>query len=390
MRRFPSPLVYISNAAWHYGLPTNRQQLPKRLARHARVLYSSPFSISQALLGKVKFQHYKFGLREACPNLFLFHSIRLLPMVRAQVWPLTWVDHSLQIRFLKHYMDNLGFKQPILWGYFPPSFGHLIGQLGEVLTCYHCTDDHAGHAQAKGLEPEPIREAERRLLQEVDVVFTTSRPLYEEKKEHNPNTYLMPNVADVEHFFPVSQDAVSVASEFRDLSGPVVGFVGAVDAYKVDLSLIEEVSARLPNWTFVFVGPIGSGDMTRRSDLPQAANLHFLGRRPYARLPNYVAGFDVCIIPYNLNCYTSGVFPLKFWEYLASGKPVVTTPLPALRKYYDYVEVADDPDTFVSALKKAYTTVENEDAREERVGLASGQSWDRRAEEMLDVLHAHL
>lgn len=384
------PIVYVSNAAWNYGLPTNRQQLPRRLARLTPLLYSSPFSLSQALLGKVKLEHYELGLQEIHPSFYLFHSFRLLPMVRGQIWPLVQLDQHLQVQQLKYYMEKLGFERPVLWGYFPPSFRHLIGKVGEVLTCYHCTDNHAGHAEAKGLNPESVWEAETQLLKEVNVVFTTSRPLYEEKKQYNPNTYLMTNVADVKHFFPVSQGAVSVASELRDQEGPVAGFVGAVDAYKVDLVLIEEVSKRLPHWTFVFVGPVGTGDGTKRSELPDAPNLLFLGRRSYEHLPGYIAGFDVCIIPYSLNSYTSGVFPLKFWEYLASGKPVVTTPLLALEEYRGCVEMADDPDSFALALERAYAGIEDEVARQQRLEMASEQNWERRAEEMLTILHSHL
>ena len=98
----------------------------------------------------------------------------------------------------------------------------------------------------------------------------------------------------------------------------------------------------------------------------------------------------MCIIPYNLNSYTVGVFPLKFWEYLASGKPVVTTPLPSLQEYYQDVAVAADSKSFIAALKRALATTEDKDAKQHRVKLAAHQNWERRAVEMLEVLNSYL
>jgi glycosyltransferase involved in cell wall biosynthesis len=311
-------------------------------------------------------------------------------MVRAQVWPLQPFDRWLQIQSLRLWIHHLGFQDPVLWLYFPPSFKFLIEALRPTLTCYHCTDDHAGYAEMLGLDAYGVRRAEIELLRSVDVVFTTSRPLYEQKSKHNANTYLMPNVADVGSFIPVARGQVPVAPELRDLPGPVAGFIGAVDAYKVDLPLVGAVAHQLPDWSFLFVGPVGSGDDTKYSDLPSQPNLHFLGPRPYAHLPGYVAAFDVCTLPYRLNSYTRGVFPLKFWEYLASGKPVVTAPLPALSEYYEYVEVAKDARTFVGGLQRAYASARDEAATEQRLQLAIEQSWETRAAEMLDVLRSHL
>ena len=390
MKSFPCPIAYISNASWHYGLPTNRQQLPQRLANHAPVLYSSPFSLSQALMGQVPFRQVRPGLEQVSPNLYLFHNLQILPMVRGQLWPLKQFDQHLRVRSLRRYIGALGLRNPVLWLYFPPSFQHLLGQLGESLTCYHCTDDHAGRAEVLGFDRQKVEEDEIRLVQAVDVVFVTSRPLYLQKVQYNPNTYLMPNVANIERFTPVAHDQVPVALELRDLPGPVAGFVGAVDGYKVDFALIEQVAQMLSDWTFVFVGPVGSGDGTSRADLPALPNVRYLGYRDYSLLPGYVAGFDVCMIPYHLNPYTAGVFPLKFWEYLASGKPVVTTPLPALSEYYPHVGVGNSPSAFAEALQRAFTRRADMAARQQRLDLAAGQSWEKRAAEMLEVLRRHL
>lgn len=384
------PIIYISNAGLDYGLPTNRQQLPKRLASHTKVLYSSPFSLSQALLGKISFRRFSLAVHELEPNLYLMRNLQLLPLVRAQIWPFHILDRWLTTRQIKQHAAALGFQRPILWFYYPPSYRHLIGQFDEVLTCYHCTDDHAGHAAAFGLDAQATAADEERLVAAVDVVFTTSRPLYERHRRHNPNTYLLPNVADVSAFLPVAAGQVTPAAELSSLRRPIAGFVGAVDAYKINLQLIEAIARLLPHWTFVLVGPVGSGDGTRLADLPHLPNVVYLGARPYAQLPHYLAGFDVCIIPYVLNAYTAGVFPLKFWEYMAAGKPVVTTPLPGISDYFNEVEVANTPAEFAAALERALPTAGDVTAVEHRIALASGQSWEARAAEIVQILSSHL
>jgi glycosyltransferase involved in cell wall biosynthesis len=241
-----------------------------------------------------------------------------------------------------------------------------------------------------GFDRQKVVQEETRLVEAVDIVFTTSRPLYEQKIKYNPNTYLMPNVADVDLFGPVASGAIRPAPEVAALPHPIVGFIGAIDAYKVNLGLLTEVAQLLPAWSFVLIGPVGLGDHTQAERLPDTPNLHFLGPRAYSSLPAYMAAFDVCVIPYQINSYTAGVFPLKFWEYLAAGKPVVTTPLPSLSDYYPYVEVAAVPGDFAEALQRALATAKDAIAIQKRIALATGHSWKARAAEMVQVLASHL
>lgn len=383
-------IVFVSNASWGYGLPTNRQQLPLRLADHVPVLYASPFSLSQVLLNRLKLDSFHSNLRQVKANLHSFDYMRVLPMVRGQVWPFTLFDRWLLLAQLRRHIRTMRFDRFILWLYYPPSFAFIKEKLKPSLTCYHCTDDHAGYAESLGFASGPIKETEVQLVNAVDLVFTTSRPLYERQKAINAATYLMPNVADVDSFRGVAEGNVAIAEELRSFQKPVVGFIGAVDRYKVDLDLVGRVAEKLPDWSFVFIGPVGTGDKTTEDDLPKVPNMHFLGHRPYATLPAYLAGFDVCIIPYNLNSYTAGVFPLKFWEYLACGKPVVTTALPALEEYYPLVEVADDVESFVAALKQALATNRDPNLVQQRLEAAAGQSWSQRAVDILKVLDSHL
>jgi len=389
MTDFPAPIIFISNAGLAYGLPTNRQQLPRRLAEFTPVLYAAPFSLSQAMAGRVPFSGYRPGAQQIGRNLVQYQYLQFMPMVRGENTPLKRLDERLARLMLRRQVARLGMKKAVLWLYYPPSFRYLVGHLGEVLTVYHCTDDHAGYARVVGRDSQRVADQERELLEAADVVFTTSRPLYEAKRQVNPNTYLMPNVADVSHFKPVALGQVSAAAELDPIRRPIAGFIGAVSSYKVDLQLLREVASILKTWNFVFVGPVGLGDDTGQNDLPRLPNMHFLGRRPHDQLPAYLAGFDVCLIPYRVNSYTNGVFPLKLWEYLAAGKPVVATHLPALEEQTPAISLAAGAQEFAAAIEREGAADDDERSKA-RLALATNQSWERRAGEMLSVLKEYL
>ena len=384
------PLVCISNAAWNAALPTNRQQLPLRLAAYTQVLYVSPFSLGRVLLGRDSLRNFNPRLRQVRPNFHVADSLQLLTMARGQIWPFKQMDETLRLRMIRSAMSQLGMARPVLWLYFPPDFSHLKGHLGESLVVYHCTDDYVGYAEKLGWDVARIQREEQELIRRADVVLVTSRPLYNKHAGLNPGgVYLMPNVADVALFNQVVNGKVAPAPELAGFNHPVAGFVGSLDSYKVDFPLVAGLAHRLPDWSFVFVGPVGKEDGTTPSDLPQAGNIHYLGSRPHADLPSFVAGFDVCMIPYQINSYTQGVFPLKVWEYLAAGKPVVSTPLPALSEYTEWISLAGQVEPFAQALLAANTSADGSSNAERiraRVQEASQHSWEKRAAEVMDLL----
>jgi glycosyltransferase involved in cell wall biosynthesis len=140
----------------------------------------------------------------------------------------------------------------------------------------------------------------------------------------------------------------------------------------------------------VLIGPTGISDpSTDVGKLRAMPNVHLLGHRRYEQLPNYLKGFDVAVIPYRLNDYTNGVFPIKFFEFLASGRPVVISPLPAVREYWGAVRVADTAEAFVQACERALSEDEP-DARRQRIELARQNSWDSRVNKLNDLMLAAL
>jgi glycosyltransferase involved in cell wall biosynthesis len=191
----------------------------------------------------------------------------------------------------------------------------------------------------------------------------------------------VPNVADTGRF---ATAPAQTPAELAALPKPIVGYVGNVASYKTDIELLAAVGRTRPEWSFALVGPIGSGDPgTRLGELRSLGNVHLLGPKPYKDIPSYIHGFDVCLIPFQRSRVTDSSLPLKTFEYLAAGKPVVATPLPALRaepldEVLDYAETAEQ---FVQAIESCLAEDEDERpaARRETAAL---YSWDRRFPEI--------
>ena len=187
-------------------------------------------------------------------------------------------------------------------------------------------------------------------------------------------------MADTERFATALEEGPADAA-MAALPRPRIVFTGAVVATKLDLELLEGVARARPGWTIALVGPVGAGDpRTDISALERLPNIHLLGARPYAALPEVLRGADVALVPYAINELTRSVFPMKVYEYLAAGLPVVTTPLPALTGTPGVVVAADGPAT-VAAVERALAE-DGPAARRARSAAVHGNSWDARLDEI--------
>jgi glycosyltransferase involved in cell wall biosynthesis len=176
-----------------------------------------------------------------------------------------------------------------------------------------------------------------------------------------------------------------LAPEMAELPRPVLGFIGAIKEW-VDLDLLQQVAERRPDWTLVMVGPIGAG--VDVSALSRLANVILLGRRDRQVLPFYLKGFDVCLNPFRLNRLTETVSPLKFYEYLASGKPIASVPMPEIQEFAAVVEFGTGLEGFMDAIERA---LDDTPARKaERLRMAWENSWESRVAFMMDKIAAHL
>ena len=378
--------ICFSTAHWDAELWTNRQRIMDLRSRGHGVLFVDPGLHSKKYFRRILTQNPKrllptHWLRREKENLWIY-SPQLFPLYRLSplIQRLAWKFVTIQVRRLCRQHE---FSHPGLWLYSPEAI-EVLGKLDESLSLYDCVDNYAAtpyYARSIG-RTRRFQTLELELLRRVDVVATTSKTLWEEKQAFNPNTFLIPNVGDAEHFRKASLPETDVADDIAHIPHPLIGFVGAINEHKVDFELLSRIALAQPDWHIVLIGPIGGwGSKTDVSSLQALPNIHLLGPRPYQVLPNYIKAFDVCVIPYVINEYTKDVFPLKFFEFLASGKPIVTTALPSLICYHHIVRVAHTHEEFVQCLKLNLRDTETD--AEERMAIASQHTWSHRADQLL-------
>jgi glycosyltransferase involved in cell wall biosynthesis len=372
-------IVCIGTADWASSLWTNQQHLMSRLARDNRVVFTESQGLRRPTLAG---RDVRRILRRAATGLRPPRLVDGVWVVSPLVLPAHGSRHvrranSAILRVLvRRAMRRAGLERPILWAYNPHAHA-LAGHLAETLVVYHCVDDIAAQ---EGIDAESFGHAEAALARRANLVIVSAPPLVEHVRRRGArNVALLPNVADVDHFRGARE--LEDPPELAEIPHPRLVFAGAVAAKKLDLDLLAGLARRRPDWSLVMVGPAGEGDP--RGDLAalaEAPNIHLVGAKPFGELPAWLGAGDVGLIPYAANPYTAAVFPMKVYEYLAAGLPVVSTPLPALREVGG-IAFARTAEEFARAVEDALRA-ETPERRSERVALAEAHSWDRRVEEI--------
>jgi len=232
------------------------------------------------------------------------------------------------------------FDDAILWFNDPMAVTAFAGHLGESLIIYDCMDELS---QFKGAPPA-LLERERELLEVADVVFCGGRKMRDRRLRHNANCHFYGTGVDCVHFGQALRDTTPIAPELAELDGPVLGYFGVIDE-RIDYDLLAKLADAQPRWHVVMVGPFAKVDP---ADFPQRRNLHWLGGRPYAQLPSLTKGFSVCLMPFALNEATEYINPTKALEYMAAGRPVVSTALDEVKSNFGNVaRIARSHDDFI-------------------------------------------
>jgi len=271
----------------------------------------------------------------------------------------------------------------VLWIY-DPCTARLVGACGEAFAVYDCVDDYAEQAGRDDRKRAFVAAADRLAAARSRLVFATATTLFERHRSTNLRTHLVRNVGDYAHFRSAADPAFA-AADVAGLPRPVVGFAGNFLQEKVDFDLLEAVAEARPGWTILLVGPARPETEERLTELAARRNVRWVGAKPYVELPRYVAAFDVAAIPYVTNAYTRSCFPLKTFECLAAGKPVVASGLPELAGMEPHVVLAEGRDAFVAAVEAALGQLGDAD-REARQDVAAGNTWDTRAERLLGLV----
>jgi glycosyltransferase involved in cell wall biosynthesis len=372
-------VVCVGFADWDARLLTNQHHLMGRLARRNRVLFVESLGLRRPqLVGRdvrrilrrlrrgLAPPRESGGVHVLSPLVIPLHGSGTLRRLNA------WLLRR-QVRLAERRLDM---EAPILWGYVPQA-GLLIRALEPQLVVYHCVDDIAAQ---KGVDAEAFRAGEERFARAADLVIASAPALAERLRLLNPNVLYAPNVADTP-LFSTALEPGPVDPALERLPEPRIVFHGALVATKLDLGLIAALARRRTDWSIVLVGPRGYGDPgTDLSTIEGIANLHELGPRTHEELPAVLRGAAAGIIPYSINPLTSSIFPMKVYEYLAAGLPVVSTPLPALAGVEDVI-VAPDAEAMGAALDRELRA-DTPELRAERSRRAASHSWDARIEQI--------
>lgn len=285
--------------------------------------------------------------------------------------------------FLDTYRYLYSFRVAILWTYNPVTLLYAKPDKYDLLV-YHCVDEIAAQP---GMNQQLIRLYERHLCKVADHVFVTSQALYTSRAQWTKNITYFPNVVDADHFDKNHLTAASRPPEFDSIPEPRLIFVGALSSYKVDFQLIQKLALMNPNWSIVLIGLVGEGDpSTSIENILGIKNIYLLGPKPYRDLPKFMHHSSVGLLPCVLNSYTRAMFPMKFFEYLAAGLPVVSTLLPSLEEFSDYIYFASSAEQFssrIEAILCGYDFVSYAKVK----SLVSKYSYRNRTLKMLDIVN---
>ncbi len=382
-------IICFGFAEWDNPYKTNQHHIMSRLSLNNKVLFIESLGLRQPVfqgrdLRRMVCRIVKFfkGPRRMSDNLFVYAPL-VLPFHKFAM--VRWFNrHFLKVQ-LSSVVKTLHLSDPVIWSYIPNAVD-LLGIWKEKLSVYHCVDDLSANPR---IDTKSLIEQEDRFLKRVSLVFTTAKALFEEKRKHNPHTYYLPNVADYEHFHKAVDTNLVLPADLAGIQSAIIGFIGAISDYKLDFSLIAAIASSHPEWCIVLVGVTGEGE--KKADLSilfAYKNIRIVGGRPYSVLPAYLKAFDVCILPNKINDYTRNMFPMKFYEYLSAGKPVVSTPLPALSEHTDLYYLANNYDEFVKNIETALTESDS-NLKERRFAAARKNTWDVRIQSMSEIIDSY-
>jgi len=378
-------IVCVGFADWDTELWTNQHHLMSRLARENRVLFVESLGLRQPQLAgrdvKRILRRLRRGVAPPRPVDGL-HVLSPLVIPLHRFAAVRALNRRLLPFLVRRAARRLGLRRPILWAYVPQAEA-LLDALDPSLVVYHCVDDIAAQP---GIDGASFRAAETRFAGRADLVLASAPSLASRMRTLNGNVLDAPNVADTALFARALEDG-PVDAALDALPHPRVVFTGAVVATKLDVPLLVELARARPQWSFALVGPLGVGDpRTDVSALSTEPNLHLLGARKYLELPGVLRGADAGLIPYDRNELTDGIFPMKVYEYLAAGLPVVATELPSIA---GVTEVATAPDApGLAALLDDALAHDDPARRAERSRAAEAHSWDTRLGEIASAIAA--
>ncbi len=289
-------------------------------------------------------------------------------------------NENLVWRRLKKLQDKLNLKNVVVWSYLPTVATHY-GKLGETLNVFDAVDNWLEHASYKKIVPR-LKLNYQTIKHQADIIFTTS-PKLVDFFEERANCWFVPNGVWFDHFVEASK---IVSRDILNLPKPIIGYGGTIQENRMDIDLIAHIAEANPNKSIVMLGAVWpSLKPVIEAKLKKFTNVHFLGRKSYQEIPAYYSHFDVAIIPHLVNDFNKFTDPLKLYDYLALGKPIVSTSGQGLEQFSEVVSITKTPKEFNQAIHNALTT-DSEELAAKRKSIAYENRWEIRVNDMLDKI----
>ena len=359
-------LVCFSHLRWDF-VYQRPQHLLSRCARDRRV-----FFVEEPIYGNGSM---RLNVREAEAGVHVVVP-QLPDGLRSEIAINAVMKEMVRQLFIEHDINEY-----IFW-YYTPMALKFTHHLNPIASIYDCMDELSAFKGANSQLPL----LEKQLFREVDLVFTGGQSLYERKRDQHGAVYAFPSSIDAAHFGK-ARTAVDDPQDQAGIPHPRLGFFGVIDE-RFDLELLDQMATKRPDWHFIIIGPVVKIDPAA---LPQHANIHYLGGKKYNQLPDYLAGWDIALLLFARNDSTRFISPTKTPEYLAAGKPVISTSIrDVVRPYGELklVEIADTPDEFIRAAERILSSSDRTEWLKRVDAFLEGISWDKTWTQMSQLIDA--
>jgi len=383
-------IICFGGEDWWYHHPHSKNHLMRRFARAGnKVIFVNSISMGLApmksgeLLPRIKRKLKSYAkLARTTGEGITVVSPAVIPFFGSRAAAAT--NRSLLTAQISMLAKSRGMSRPILWIAIPTAI-EVAGRLDEQLVIYHVSDKYDANTMDHATDPAFIRRLHERAIDAADLIFYSSRKLFAEADRGCEKSHLLEQAVDFDHWSRIGRGEVTVADAIAAIPHPRIGYFGAIEPWLIDQELIKQASRGRPQWNWIFIG-----NKSRGLEIESLPNVHFLPPVPYQELPHYAAGFDVCVLPWNTEVpFTSYGSAIKVREYVASGKPVVISPLPEYESMSDVLRIGRSRDQFIELVDDALH--ENDPAQvKARQDAVKDGTWDARAEWVSKLIDARL
>ncbi len=362
IREFTRDIVVFGIIPWDFRFQRPQQFCTRLAAQGYRILYINNTCTHQ-IGGSLKKINDNLYVASSTGNGVVYNN-------------LGFHQQRELINSIYRFFDQLSISNPILW-VDVPYWGDVIENFEREMLVYNCMDSYTDFTDLQKFCPN-LEQKEEILSQSADLIITSALLLEEKMHKYNDNVVCVPNGVDLSHFAQVQIQ--EKPKDLIEIPQPIIGYYGAIAEW-MDLELIKYIAEKMGDHSFVFIGQ----PTVNISELTSISNIYFLGEKPYHELPNYLYYFKTTIIPFKKNRLSLSTNPVKLYEYLAGGKPVVSVDLPEIRKFSNVVYIAENYDQFLFLLQQVGDD-EIVIERNKRLQAVEGNDWDDRVKDILNII----